>query len=95
MLKLTWAHFLMSSERHWDMAGVLFGGIGAFALLGQLLNELNRQGDSTLSMSFLLGYVVVFMFWLLYGLRFKRPAIVITNTICLILQASLLLVVIG
>ncbi|MBQ4876293.1 hypothetical protein J8M21_03600 [Pseudoalteromonas luteoviolacea] len=85
----------MSSERHWDMAGVLFGGIGAFALLGQLLNELNRQGDSTLSMSFLLGYVVVFMFWLLYGLRFKRPAIICTNAVCLVLQSMISMVVLS
>ncbi|AOT06808.1 hypothetical protein [Pseudoalteromonas luteoviolacea] len=95
MLRVTWTHFLMSDERYWDMAGVLFGGIGAFALLGQLLSELNRDGESTLSMSFLFGYVVVFLFWLLYGLRFKRPAIIWTNAICLGLQSIIALVVLS
>ncbi|KZN40803.1 MULTISPECIES: hypothetical protein [Pseudoalteromonas] len=95
MLKAVWSHLLTSNERYWDFAGILFGGIGAFALLGQLLNEINRHGESTLSMTFLFGYVVVFMFWLLYGVRFKRPAIVLTNLACLALQSMIVVVVIG
>ena len=87
MKRLTWSNFLSSHERHWDMAGMLFGAIASIALLGQLITEVNRQEASTLSMTFLLGYWAVFGFWLLYGLRFKRPAIIVTNSVCLLLQS--------
>lgn len=87
--------FLQTQDKHWDIAGVVFGGVGCLAIFGQLLNELNLQGESSLSMSFVLGYVVVFAFWLFYGLRFKRPAIILTNAVCLLLQTALLFVITG
>ncbi|KZN29072.1 hypothetical protein [Pseudoalteromonas luteoviolacea] len=95
MQKLSWSNFLSSNERYWDVAGILFGAIAGIALLGQLFNEMERQGDSTLSMTFLFGYVVVFSFWLLYGVRFKRPAIIVTNLACLILQSWIVIVVLS
>ncbi|KZN57835.1 hypothetical protein [Pseudoalteromonas luteoviolacea] len=95
MQRLTWSNFLTSSERHWDVAGILFGAIAGIALLGQLITEMNRHGESTLSMTFLFGYVVVFGFWLLYGMRFKRPAIIVTNAVCLFLQSWIAIVVLG
>ena len=55
--------FLKTQDKHWDIAGVVFGGIGCLAILGQLLNELSLQGATSLSLSFVLGYVVVFAFW--------------------------------
>jgi uncharacterized protein with PQ loop repeat len=84
---------LQTSDKSWDIAGVIFGAIGSLAILGQLINELQLTTKSSLSLSFLLGYVAVFAFWLLYGLRFKRPAIIITNGVCLLLQSALLGVV--
>lgn len=86
--------FLNTQDKYWDLAGIIFGGVGCLAILGQLLNEMSRTGETSLSMSFVVGYVVVFAFWLLYGLRFKRPAIILTNSICFLLQTGLLLVII-
>ena len=86
--------FLQTSDKSWDIAGVIFGAIGSLAILGQLLNEIQLTTKSSLSLSFLIGYVTVFAFWLLYGLRFKRPAIIITNAVCLLLQSILLAVIV-
>lgn len=91
---LSFNNFFNSSDKYWDISGLIFGAIGCFAILGQLLNELEIQGKTSLSLSFLIGYVAVFSFWFLYGLRFKRPAIIITNAVCLILQSALLLIVV-
>lgn len=85
--------FRETPDKKWDIAGVIFGGIGCFSILGQLLNELHLEGETSLSLSFLLGYIAVFCFWFLYGLRFNRPAIIITNAACLVLQLGLFLVV--
>lgn len=87
--------FLSTRDQYWDIAGIVFGGIGCLAILGQLLSEINLDGETSLSLSFVLGYVVVFGFWLFYGLRFKRPAIILTNAICFLLQATLLIVIVN
>lgn len=86
--------FLNTRDKHWDFAGIIFGGVGCLAILGQLMNEITLKGQTSLSLSFVVGYVVVFAFWLFYGLRFKRPAIILTNAVCLLLQTALLVVII-
>jgi uncharacterized protein with PQ loop repeat len=85
--------FLQTQDKYWDIAGIIFGGVGCLAIFGQLLKELKLSGETSLSLSFVIGYVVVFVFWLFYGLRFKRPAIILTNAVCLLLQTALLLVI--
>ena len=88
----TWlTGFYQTKDTYWDFAGVFFGGIGFIALFGQLLSELERQGPTNLSFTFLIGYVLVFGFWLMYGLRFQRMAIIVTNVLCLLLQILILL----
>ncbi|MDO3381539.1 hypothetical protein [Gilvimarinus algae] len=78
-----------ASDRYWDIAGMAFGALGCLALLGQLVSELQRQGASSLSLGFVLGFVAVYGFWLAYGLRFARPAIIFTNAVALCLQLAL------
>lgn len=77
-------------EKGWDLAGIIVGLMGCAAQLSQVISEWQRTEPSGLSLSFVLGYALVFAFWLAYGLFFKRPAIIITNAIALILQTLLL-----
>jgi len=86
--------FFTTKDKYWDIAGIVFGGVGCLAILGQLMREITLEGNTSLSLSFVVGYVVVFAFWLFYGLRFKRLAIILTNAICFLLQTALLLVII-
>lgn len=84
--------FYVSSERFWDITGVGFGALGCFAILGQIYSEFVRKGGTSLSAFYLIGYLLIFGFWLLYGLRFKRPAIIITNGLCVVFQLILTIV---
>ncbi|NTS76258.1 hypothetical protein HR060_05195 [Catenovulum sp. SM1970] len=83
----------LSAEQRWDLMGILVGLMGCFAQSTQVISEWQRTGESSLSISFVLGYLLVFGFWFAYGLFFKRAAIIITNAIALALQAGLLLAV--
>jgi len=83
----------LGSDKQWDVAGTLFGLIGCFAIFNQLLSEFERQNPSTLSFGFVFGFLMVYGFWLFYGLRFKRPALIISNVIAFSLQLTLLVVI--
>jgi len=83
----------LGSDKQWDVAGTLFGLIGCFAIFNQLLSEFERQNPSTLSFGFVFGFLLVYGFWLFYGLRFKRPALIISNVIAFSLQLTLLVVI--
>ena len=80
-------------ERAWDIAGVIIGLLGCIAQLSQVLNEWFNESPSSLSIGFVLGYWLVFGFWLAYGLFFKRIAIIVTNSIALLLQSFLIIAV--
>ncbi len=78
-------------ETVWDVAGVIVGLMGCLAQLTQVIAEWQRTEPSGLSLGFVLGYLLVFAFWLAYGLFFKRMAIIVTNAIAFVLQAALLI----
>lgn len=79
------------SEHYWDWMGIVVGLLGCMAQSTQVYSEWQRTEPSGLSLGFVLGYLLVFAFWLAYGLFFRRPAIIVTNALALILQSLLLL----
>ena len=83
----------LGSDKQWDIAGTIFGLVASVAIMSQLLSEFNRQAPSTLSFGFVFGFLLVYGFWLFYGLRFKRPALIISNVIAFSLQLALLVVI--
>ncbi len=78
-------------EKYWDRAGVLIGLLGCLAQSTQVISEWQRSGPSSLLLPFVVAYWLSFAFWLAYGLFFKRTAIIVTNSIALLLQTALLL----
>jgi uncharacterized protein with PQ loop repeat len=78
-------------EKYWDIAGICVGLMGCLAQLTQVISEWQNTGPSNLSLVFVLGYWLVFAFWLAYGLFFKRMAIIVTNSLAFLLQTALLL----
>jgi len=83
----------LGSDKQWDIAGTIFGLVASVAIMSQLLTEFNRQVPSTLSFGFVFGFLLVYGFWLFYGLRFRRPALIISNVIAFSLQLTLLVVI--
>ena len=73
----------------WERAGVAMGLLACASIASQLVHELSSPSPSSLSWPFLLGFAVVYAFWCLYGLRFRRPAIWLSNGIAVVLQLLL------
>ena len=73
----------------WERAGVAMGLLGCGSIASQLVHEISSPAPSSLSLPFLLGFAVIYAFWCLYGLRFRRPAIWLANGIASVLQLLL------
>lgn len=82
-------------DKAWEVAGLLSGLSAAFYIVLQILSELGAKGPSTLSFSFVAGNLLNIVFWLLYGIRFRRWAIWAVNVACLLAQATLLAVILA
>jgi len=73
----------------WERAGVAMGLLACASIGSQLVHEISSPTPSSLSWTFTLGFAVVYGFWCLYGLRFRRPAIWLANGIASVLQLLL------
>lgn len=81
-------------DRLWEISGLRSGLSSAFYIVLQIRSELAAQGPTTLSFAFVAGNLLNIVFWLLYGIRFRRWAIWIVNAACLLAQSTLLAVIV-
>jgi uncharacterized protein with PQ loop repeat len=80
-------------DRYFEIAGTIVGiSAAAFTVL-QIYTELTNNRPSTLSVSYVIGFLLIFAFWTLYGIRFRRIAIWLTNAMALLLQIVLLTII--
>ena len=80
-------------DRFFEAAGLFVGFSASGCIAVQVVSELRNQAASTLSPGYVAGFLLIFLFWALYGFRFKRTALWLTNVIAVILQAILLAIV--
>ncbi len=78
----------------WERAGVAMGVLACASIGSQLAHELSSAEPSSLRWPFLLGFATAYAFWCLYGLRFRRPAIWLSNGVAATLQLLLTAVVV-
>ena len=78
----------------------IFEGIGIVAgvgvsliILSQIIKEYQSDLESTLPLGFLFGWLGIYSFWCLYGIRMGTLAIWLTNGLAILLQLILCLVV--
>jgi hypothetical protein len=83
------------SDRAWDNLGVLFGFIACSAIARQIVHEWTIPERSSVSLLFIAGFLPVYAFWFLYGLRFARRGIWLPNAIVAGLQIVLMLIVVN
>ena len=76
-------------DAHWERVGIAMGLLACASIAYQVMHEHSSRTPSSLSWPFLLGFAFVYSFWFLYGLRFRRVAIWLTNGIAVILQLLL------
>ena len=77
------------ADPHWERVGLAMGLLACASIASQLVHELSSRAQSSLSWPFLLGFALVYAFWLLYGLRFRRVAIWLSNGVAVVLQLLL------
>jgi uncharacterized protein with PQ loop repeat len=80
-------------ERYFEATGLLFGFSALVLILVQILAEITSSKPTSLSVTYVLGFFLVYSFWALYGLRFKRLAMWLTNGIAAVLQMVLLAII--
>jgi uncharacterized protein with PQ loop repeat len=76
-------------DAHWERVGLAMGLLACASIASQLVHELSSRAPSSLSWPFLFGFALVYAFWFLYGLRFRRVAIWLSNGIAAVLQVLL------
>lgn len=77
-----------SSARLWEGLGIV-AGLGTCLGLAAQARTAWSGPPPDLSPVFLLALLAVFAFWTLYGWRFRRPALWLTNGLALLLQLAL------
>lgn len=75
------------------MAGVGIGFIGPVFIILQIRAEWLSTTPSSLSPAYLAGFLLVYFFWFLYGVRFNRFAVWFGNCLGVVLQIVLLALV--
>ena len=76
-----------------EAIGTVAGLAACSVLLIQIIKEYKSKEKSSLSMPFVVGWIFIYFFWELYGLRFNTVALYITNGIAIVLQVSLLIII--
>ena len=77
------------ADAHWERVGLAMGLLACASIGSQLVHELTSRTPSSLSSPFLLGFALVYGFWFLYGLRFRRVATWLSNGVAVLLQLLL------
>lgn len=80
-------------EKYFEMAGTVFGLIACFSIAAQVYKEFFTSTPSTISLVYSTGFLIIFLFWALYGIRFKRPALWLTNGLAVLIQSLLLVII--
>ena len=76
-----------------EVIGVIAGLAGCMTVLIQLIKEYKSSTPSSLTTFFLVGWLFIYAFWGLYGVRFETVALWLTNAIAFVLQILLCVVV--
>ena len=74
------------SDAAWDNVGILIGCLAAASIMVQILHEWQTPGPSSVSLGFVGGFFLVYFFWFLYGVRFQRRGIWLSNAVAACLQ---------
>lgn len=80
-----------SRDAVWEYAAILASALAWIFIGLQIRHELVSALPSTLSPAYALGFFGIMVFWTLYGIRFRRLAVWIGNSVAAVLQAILIL----
>ncbi len=78
------------ADRFWEFLGTLVALVACVSIAAQVMAEYASPKVSSLSMTNLVGFAIVYIFWAFYGWNYQRAAVWIGNTVAAILQMLLL-----
>lgn len=79
---------------YFETAGLIVG-LGANVVIGiQVYKEFKSKEVSSLSIGYVVGWWMIFVFWFFYGVRFDAMAITISNGLATLIQTMLIFAVI-
>jgi len=81
------------SDTAWDNLGILVGCLACGTIGYQVIHEWRAHAPSSVSIWFVVGFLLVYLFWFLYGVRFGRRGIWLPNAVAAILQVLFAVVV--
>jgi hypothetical protein len=79
----------------WENLGIAVGAVACSSLVLQVVHEWRTPGPSTVSVWFIGGFFLVYVFWFFYGVRFNRRGIWLPNAAAAVLQLVLAAVVLA
>ncbi|MBI9017084.1 MAG: hypothetical protein JEZ07_07485 [Phycisphaerae bacterium] len=77
-----------------EFIGIIAGLVASVVISFQVNKEWRDKNPSSLSLIFIVGWLLIFLFWLLYGIRFRAIALWLPNCFAVVLQSLLLIAVI-
>ena len=80
-------------DRYFEVAGTICGLLASLSIAAQVYAEFSTETPSTLSIPYAAGFLFIFMFWALYGLRFRRTALWVTNGVATAMQVLLIIAI--
>ncbi len=87
-------NFLQSiPESIFEIIGFSIGFFVCIITAIQIIKEYKSKQSSSLSPGYVMGWLFVYSFWALYGLRFEAIALWTTNSLALLLQIGLCVIV--
>ena len=78
---------------YFETVGTFVGLFACSMIALQVVREWRLKTPSSLSLGYLVGWILIFFYWWLYGIRFNTFAILVSNAIATTLQILLLIVV--
>lgn len=76
-----------------EAIGTVVGLLACGVVAVQVGKEWHDKSPSSLTLTYVVGWLFIFSFWLLYGIRFRAVAMWLTNSIATVLQLALLVAV--
>ena len=80
-------------DRCYEAMGTIVGLLASVSTGTQVLAECSIDTPSTMSRLYAIGFLFVFLFWTIYGIRFRRLALWLTNGIAVFMQTLLLVII--
>lgn len=80
-------------EDIFQIVGTIIGLLTCGVIFFQFVKECRDPRPSSMGLTYIAGWLVVFVFWLMYGIRFGAIAIWLTNSIAAMIQIGLLICV--